>query len=109
MSLNSSLVQRPAEPVPVSSYAVFPRCGFTFFRRRQFIEDVLSLSLSLQATEIFLTHDWADDELGRSNHERVHPNPRLARGLAAHGPQQTVTWNNARDSQAQPLSSFRIP
>ena len=28
-------------------------------------------SLSAQLTEIFLTHDWADDELGRNNHERV--------------------------------------
>ena len=27
--------------------------------------------MSAQETQIFLTHDWADDELGRSNHARV--------------------------------------
>ncbi|KAJ1491265.1 hypothetical protein T484DRAFT_1775269 [Baffinella frigidus] len=31
-----------------------------------------------QETQIFLTHDWADDELGRSNHDRVK---RVYRGL----------------------------
>ena len=35
----------------------------------------MSLSFSAQGTEIFLTHDWANDELGRNNHERVHPTP----------------------------------
>ena len=35
----------------------------------------LTLYLSAQGTEIFLTHDWADDELGRNNHERVRRAP----------------------------------
>ena len=30
-------------------------------------------ALSAQMTEVFLTHDWANDELGRNNHERVRP------------------------------------
>ena len=32
-------------------------------------------SLSAPLTEVFLTHDWANDELGRNNHERVRPAP----------------------------------
>ena len=41
-----------------------------FRRRHQFIEDHLSLSL-FAGDRDFSTHDWAINELGRSNHERV--------------------------------------
>ena len=54
--------------------AIPPRCGLVliiFFRPRQLSEDFFTLCLSAQETEIFLTHDWANDELGRNNHERV--------------------------------------
>ena len=57
----------------MSTYATFPRCGFvllTFFVVTSSLKTTYP-SLSSQATEIFLTHDWANDELGRSNHERV--------------------------------------
>ena len=35
-----------------------------------------------QGTQIFLTHDWGHDELGRDNHERVK---RVHSRLRAHG------------------------
>jgi hypothetical protein len=56
---------------------------------------------ALQATDVFLTHDWGTDELGRSNHKRVSEINRALkeRGVRAWFDEQEMKGNIQEEMQ----------